>query len=145
MPPTLESQLKKVARAFLQSANKMSAELALAVVDAVAEHTPVDTGRARSNWQVGVGSPENAPLEPYHPGDGLGRGEVANLAAVMSTARDKLSGYRGGEIYVTNNTKDPKTGENYIHDLDKGSSRQSPGDFQGVAEAAASAFWLRNR
>jgi hypothetical protein len=115
---------------------KETVDLALAIIDAVAEATPVDTGRARSNWKAKEGGPDSVEIEPHHPGNHLGRGETANLAGTMEAARASLRDYRQGDIYITNNV-------DYIKDLDKGSSRQSAGDFQGVAEAAASAALKR--
>ncbi len=139
---SVASKLRQFAKEQEARVNKNTRDLAIAIVDAVAEATPVDTGRARSNWQANAGSPENTSLDPYAPGEKLGRGETENLAGVMEAARRNLANYKGNQepIYITNNTKDPKTGENYIHDLDTGSSRQSAGDFLGVAEAAASGY-----
>jgi hypothetical protein len=129
MPPgSGNKSVREFAKQAMGAFHEHTKQLAIAIVDAVAEHTPVDTGRARSNWQVGIGKGKDNEIEPYAPGQHLGRGESANLSAVMSAARSELAAYKGGDIVITNNV-------DYMEKLDKGSSTQSPGDFIGVAMA----------
>lgn len=78
-------------------------KVALDAYSRVTRKTPVDTGRARANWNVGTGRPdlsttkvgESSPPPSLKKGDG----EAA--------------------IYITNNL-------DYISDLEDGSSKQSP-------------------
>ncbi len=131
MPPGSGNRsVREFAKQAMGAFNEHTKQLAIAIVDAVAEHTPVDTGRARSNWQVGIGKGKNNEIEPHAPGHKLGRGETANLAATMNAARAALEPYKGGDIVITNNV-------HYMEKLDKGSpyTQQSPGDFIGVAMA----------
>lgn len=75
--------------------------------------TPVDTGRARSNWRVGVGASTTAEIEPYSPGKKLGIGERSNANAAIAAGLARINSVRGvsGQggglqtaIYITNNT-----------------------------------------
>lgn len=135
MPPSQRSDVLVKLKAFRKDVEKKvnaaTRNIAIAIVDAVAEHTPVDTGEARSNWLVGIGSPRGEVVSPHAPGHHQGIEETENLTRTMSAAREALSGYAGGEINITNNV-------GHIRKLDEGGSQQSPGDFVGVAIAAVS-------
>lgn len=94
--------------------------LGLAIHANLTETTPVDTGWARSNWQMSAGSPIESTL-------GLpGTSGVPPLVV----------GYqlRQGPIYITNNVP-------YIQRLNEGYSQQAPAGFvqaaieRGVGEA----------
>jgi len=137
----LANLLRQFAVKVEEKANDLAKGMAVAITDAVAEATPVDTGRARANWQVSVGSSKNDDIEPYFPGEHLGRGETQNLGATMEAARDAVAAYLGGPIFITNNVKDPKTKSSYIWALDQGSPQNPAGDFHGVADSAANAYW----
>lgn len=109
--------------------------VALAVDQAIVLATPVDTGRARSNWLVTVGSPSGRTREPYAPGERLGRGEQANAAGALDQARKAVATHSNlRDIWVVNNV-------DYIGKLNAGSSRQAPPNFvrlgisAGIAEA----------
>lgn len=96
---------------------------ALAVDQAVVLSTPVDTGRARSNWRVSLGSRPRGVINPYSPGSGLGRGEQQNAQAAMAQAAAAVAQRRDGQdIYISNNVP-------YIGKLNDGSSRQAPAGF----------------
>lgn len=104
-------------------------EAALAIDQTVVLATPVDTGRARSNWVVSTGGPVSGTREAYAPGTGLGRGEGANAAGALSQGRKAIaSRSRGSDIYIQNNLP-------YIGRLNEGSSAQAPANF--VAKAVA--------
>lgn len=96
---------------------------ALAIDQAVVTSTPVDTGRARSNWQVRLGAPVTEQRDPYTPGTGGATG-AANAQAAIAQARAALVAYRGGgqEIYISNPLP-------YIGRLNEGSSAQAPANF----------------
>lgn len=96
-------------------------------------NTPVDTGKARSNWRVGIGAPTSAEIDPYVPGRKLGIGERANAAATIAAGNrriDTSSPGRGNRlglaIYISNNVR-------YIDKLNSGSSLQHPGGFIDMA------------
>lgn len=93
--------------------------------------TPVDTGRARANWQVSTGSPilttiaETSSAEHGNPPTA---GEMA--AAVRSLAGAKV----GTVIFITNNLP-------YIVPLNEGHSNQSPpGWVEQAVDNALAAF-----
>lgn len=99
--------------------------------------TPADSGKARSNWRVGIGAPATAVIEPYSPGKKLGIGEKANANAAISAGIARINGVSGQvgrgrgletAIYITNNT-------DYIGNLSNGKglndgySPQAPAGF----------------
>lgn len=103
--------------------------------------TPVDTGRARSNWRVGIGAPTRAEIEPYSPGKKLGINERANASATIAAGLARIDSVRGVSgrggglktaIYINNNTP-------YIGNLPNGKglndgySKQAPPGFIELA------------
>lgn len=96
---------------------------AKAVVREVVTGTPVDTGKARSNWQASLGDEDDAVLAPHHPGNHLGIGERANAQSAIAAADAVIDGRKPGEtVYVQNNV-------DYIGLLNDGSSKQAPASF----------------
>ncbi len=84
--------------------------LAMGVLRRVVLKTPVDTGRARGNWQVTVSSPAEGEVDVT---DKRGRDTIANGKAGMADAR------YSGIIWLTNNLA-------YILSLEGGWSQQAP-------------------
>lgn len=110
--------------------NRIVVNVALVVDQVVVLSTPVDTGRARSNWQVSLRAPINDQIEPYAPGLKLGRGETGNAQAALSQAQAAVRGRRPGrDIFITNNVE-------YIGDLNRGTSAQAPAMFVQIAIVA---------
>ena len=96
--------------------------------------TPVDTGRARSNWVVSIGVPRtDAPKSAKGPRGGQGRRGVKTDATneALEDGRATILGYKLGKggIFISNNVP-------YIGRLDAGSSAQAP---QGMTSAAIKA------
>lgn len=124
--------------------NRTVRKVAEAVVSTVTLATPVDTGRARSNWFASLGSPRDDVLQDaYVPGgvgplrtsvprsQGVNTGAV-NAAIAIGLARSVISArQRGTDIWLVNNL-------DYIGDLNRGSSAQAPAMFvqQAANEAA---------
>jgi len=108
-------------------------KVALAIDQAVVIATPVDTGRARSNWLVTVGSQSETDIPPYVPGS---QGSTAgpNVQKALDQAKAAVAAYKGaGAIFITNNLP-------YIQRLDEGWSKQAPAGYVSrAAEAAAKA------
>jgi hypothetical protein len=102
-------------------------ETVLVIDQALVTATPVDTGRARSNWVVGIG-PSTEAIDAYAPGT-KGSSGGANTAAALQQAKDFLDGTDASTIYISNNLK-------YIQYLNEGSSAQAP---SGFIEAAVQA------
>ena len=106
-----------------ENVSRLVRRVALAVDTAVVLATPVDTGRARANWQVGIGSAQAGTLSA--PGDA---GQAVSQA--LAQAQGIISSYAGqGTIHITNNL-------HYIKDLNEGSSRQAPAGFVEAAIVA---------
>ena len=96
--------------------NKAVQKVALAIDQAVVLATPVDTGRARSNWQVSLIVPILSTREPYAPGRSLGLSESANARAAIGQAKAIIPARKPEqEIHITNNL-------HYISDLNRGDS-----------------------
>lgn len=107
-------------------------KVALAIDQTVVMATPVDTGRARSNWLVNVGSARTDVIDAYFPG-GSGSTAPENINAALEQAKNAVAGYTSGStIYISNNLP-------YIGRLNEGWSRQAPAGYVLQAVQAASA------
>jgi hypothetical protein len=105
---------------------------ALAADQAVVLATPVDKGRARSNWLVELDAPARTTIEPYVPGEN-GNTSGPNTAAALAQGQATIAGYNGDRnsgIAISNNLP-------YIGRLNAGSSRQAPAGFVEKAVQAA--------
>jgi len=93
----------------------------IAGLTAVVYATPVDEGRARSNWNVSQNEPDLSIKEPYSPGKDLGIGEQRNASKTIQIGTEKAQLYKTGQIgnFITNNLE-------YIVYLENGSSQQAP-------------------
>lgn len=98
-----------------ENAGKLLRKVALAVDSAVVLATPVDTGRARSNWQVEIGQPASGTIEPL-AGAGSAGAAIEAAKAVIETA------VPGNTVHITNNL-------DYIGRLNDGWSAQAPAGF----------------
>lgn len=97
--------------------------LALEIHATVVPRTPVDTGWARANWTISVGTfPEN-PFGERIRGEGV-RQAVADSNLV--TSRILAYNLTLGDVYILNNVP-------YIGDLNEGTSRQAPAMFVEMA------------
>ena len=112
-------RIQRIAQDVEAASVEAMRKVALAVDAAVVLGTPVDTGRARSNWRVSIGTPVDGEIPPYKPGSHLGLGETANAAKAME------QGYR--TIYLHNDTSDIWISNNvpYINMLEHGHSPQN--------------------
>lgn len=107
---------KQVRSAVVQSLKELGAR------------TPVDTGYARGNWQVGVGFPAT------------GETGLRSVTSMLASGAGKLATYRNLRVpvFITNNVV-------YISKLDAGSSTQAPANFVNAALAAGVAKARGNR
>lgn len=80
-------------------------KVALVIDQAVVLGTPVDTGRARSNWIVTIGTPSSSTIAPYAPGSRLGIGEGANAGSALAHAHQVVATKQISDtrIFITNN------------------------------------------
>lgn len=117
-------RMRKRAKGVEDNADKLVRTVALAVDATVVMATPVDEGRARSNWQVALDGPATGTIEPYSPGrEGSTGGE--NSRAAIEQGKQAIAGYKGGSssaIHITNNLP-------YIKRLNDGWSAQAPAGF----------------
>lgn len=108
---------------------------ARAMLRAVVVATPADTGRARSNWKVGVGTvpPEAYRRTAYFPGVKLGLKERRNADRATDVGNAKIATSKAANpIFIVNNAP-------YIGKLNSGSSKQAPAGFIEKALSAGGA------
>jgi hypothetical protein len=104
------------------NAHKVVKRTALAVDQTVVIATPVDTGRARANWQVQVGAAPSRVIDAYVPGTGASTG-AQNAQAAIEQGKIAISAAAPGlAIHITNNLP-------YIGKLNEGHSAQAPAGF----------------
>ena len=116
------NRIRRIGRRVERNGPAIARQVAILVDQAVVTSTPVDTGRARSNWQAHLGAPVSGTVDALFPGRGGSTGEQ-NTAASLAAARAVISGFRGeSSIHITNNLE-------YIEDLNRGSSAQAPAQF----------------
>lgn len=124
--------LNRVANIVERNTDKTIREVAVAVDGAVVIATPVDTGRARANWQTSVGVPITSTRAPYSDGaDGSTAG--TNARSAIDQCKAAVVGYKAGQtVYITNNLP-------YITPLNEGTSAQAPEGFveKSVLKATA--------
>lgn len=119
--------------------NKIVRQVGLAVDQALVLATPVDTGRARSNWIVSLNRPVNTPINPYAPiaqgTDPSKSSERANAQAALQQGQNVIARRQSEQtIYITNNV-------DYINNLNEGSSAQAPAMFvQQAVQAGVDAI-----
>ena len=94
-------------------------QAAVAVNQTVTLATPVDTGRARANWQVGIGAPV---LEATEDTDKNGNATINRNNGKIALRQKRQT------VYISNNVP-------YIGRLNAGSSAQAPAGF--VEEAVS--------
>lgn len=118
--------MRVVAQGVADGADAIVRKCALAVDGAVVLGTPVDTGRARSNWQVNLDAPAAGTRDAYVPGkEGSTKGP--NAQAAIDQGSSVISRYKGGQvIHITNNLA-------YIGRLNEGWSAQAPAGFVEAA------------
>ena len=105
---SFSSDLAKFAKKTNSSLDQTGRAIALELFRSVILDTPVDTGRARGNWQTSLWNPKE--------------GEVDRdlSAALQETARETSVFGMGKLIYLANNLP-------YIYRLEFGWSQQQPG------------------
>ncbi len=115
--------------------NRVVRLAALAINQTVVMATPVDTGRARSNWLVSLGRPREDVIEPYSPlrqGQDAGKlGEGANARGALAQGQEQIAARVPEQvIFISNNV-------GYIGALNRGTSVQAPAMFVEAAIDAA--------
>ena len=120
-------RIRQRGRQVETGANAVKRRVALIADRELVMETPVDTGRARSNWVVSLQAPVLAPREPYAPGSRLGKGERSNAEAAIAQGLVVISAARSEHsIFISNNV-------HYIGRLNEGWSAQAPAGFVEAA------------
>jgi hypothetical protein len=115
----LESVAIKLPQQISNERAKKAAEIILADLVAV---TPVDTTKAVSNWQIGLGAPATAILPPYAPGKGGATASISRAAA-LSVGKKLLEAKQPEQpVFISNPLP-------YIRRLNDGYSKQAPAGF----------------
>jgi len=131
------SRIRRRARDLPERVDRVVRETALICDRDLVLGTPVDTGRARSNWQVSVGVGETEAIPAYAEGDAGSTG-AANAQAALAQGQAAIGSRQPGQsIFITNNLP-------YIGRLNDGYSAQAPAGFVQVAVQNAVEF-VRNR
>ena len=95
--------------------NKLARATTINVLKGVVLATPVDTGRARGNWQVSI----SKPIESQNSVNDLSGGSTISKGVAKTLAQKKV---KYPIFWVVNNLP-------YIEELNKGSSKQAPVKF----------------
>ncbi len=102
LPRVMRARSNQVVR----SAGRITRKAATVIDREVVQSTPVDTGKARSNWLASLNIPLNAVIPPYSPGRHLGVAETANAGAAIAQAAVPIASFnptRDRAIFLTNN------------------------------------------
>lgn len=118
---TLANDLARFIEKTGKNADTVVRGVVLEMGNSLIQMTPVDTGRARANWQHNTGRPHQGVTEST---DQSGQATSAQLAADVQQVR------AGGIEFVTNNLP-------YIRELENGSSKQAP---NGMVRITATRF-----
>ena len=117
---SFEDQLKKFQVKTTRKLDLLGRKVALELFKRVIYKTPVDTGRARANWQVTIGAIADGTLEVDDKSGG----------ATMSKATAASAGFKAGDIiYLTNNLP-------YIRRLEEGGYPDGPKTVGGFSRKA---------
>lgn len=136
--PEFQARMNLQARSLASGVDRLIRRVALAADEAAVTATPVDTGRARANWIVSIGSPSAEIVNSVAFGErGSGAREAANTQAALDQAGDILFLRRPGQsVVIANNVE-------YIMYLNDGTSTQAPHGMLPAALKAAEAVIRR--
>lgn len=106
---SFESDMRRAAQRIEDAHNKITRAATLDFFSGTIKDTPVDTGRARGNWQTSTGVPVDGTIE---------RDDQSGAAATAEVVAKTPAG-AGQETFMTNNLP-------YIERLENGYSHQAP-------------------
>lgn len=137
-PKQFAARLRAIAKGIPEKIEEGFRKVALIIDQKVVLATPVDTGRARSNWIVSLNKPVTQTIEARVPGtDGSSGG--ANAQAAIQQGRAAVAGFKRGQtIWIVNSLP-------YIGELNRGTSAQAPANFVEIAVRAGIAEARRIR
>lgn len=124
-PDVFRRRIKALGGRIFENSGKAVRATALALDQLLVLSTPVDTGRARSNWLVGINRPSRGTVKA---GDKSGQSAIGGATGAIGEAKP------GDEIWISNNLP-------YIDRLNRGHSPQArPGFVERAIKVAASAI-----
>jgi hypothetical protein len=106
---SFSDDIRRFTTKTVEAHDKITRTATLELFSGVIKATPVDTGRARGNWQTAVGSPAQAETDRVDKSGGEAIAEVES----------KTPQGAGQVTYLSNNLP-------YIDELENGSSKQAP-------------------
>lgn len=102
--------------------NNLSIEATDIILNDLLSTTPVDSGKAISNWQIGLDAPPTERLDAYYPGK-YGSTALICREAALEAAQAVLKAKKPGQtVYISNLLP-------YIRRLNDGWSEQEPAGF----------------
>lgn len=114
------------------NANQIVKDVAAKCVAELIDRTPIDKGRAVSNWRVGLNYEPRGEIDAHLPGH-LGSTSGVNRSTTKSIALSHISARVTGQtIYIVNNVR-------YMVYLNQGWSDQAPAGFVDHAVHTANA------
>lgn len=131
----LDADLKRARLKLDAGFQRIQRGAATVALRTLVDTTRVDTGKAVSNWRVGVGKPTTAEIEPYSKGS---RGSTAGAcrAAAIEAGNQRINtSPLGKEIYIANNVR-------YISYLNDGSPHTGAGDHMAEQAVAQGRAWV---
>jgi hypothetical protein len=128
------SEFEKIMNSYAvripKNVNKVIQKVALVIDTSLVINTPIDTGKAKSNWVASLNSPAKSVRDSYVPGKKRST-ESAVIQAALEQAHSIVTGYdstKGDTIYLSNSA-------DHIVPLNTGTSKQHPGMFIEIAIA----------
>lgn len=116
-------RMREIAVGVDENTTRVMRKTVITVVAAVTLRTPVDTGRARSNWQTRIGNAPTGPVGAFAVGKQGSTGAAATAQAVAAAQAEMARlGVDDTEVYIANNLP-------YIKRLNEGWSDQAPAGF----------------
>lgn len=103
-------EIAKFGDATAKRVQQVRRGVTLKLFNSVILDTPVDTGRARANWQVSEAEPKQETVDRV---DKSGRGPMAEVEAVTNKSDGDVS------LFLSNNLP-------YIEGLENGTSKKAP-------------------
>jgi len=124
--PEFKRQMQFIAEQVDLTQLRVMRSVSTGVFRGVVNKTPVDTGRARGSWRIGIGAPDLSMLPPMPRLTGADRtrkalsGNRAMATAEALKQLDKLRSLSKGDlVFITNSVP-------YVRYLEEGHSRQAP-------------------
>lgn len=114
----LAKTLENKVMAIENKASELAIETAEIVITDLLESTPVDTANALSNWHISLNTPSSQSISPYSIFNRTASSKIA-----LQKALEVLKNKKPGELIIIQNNED------YIGDLNDGSSSQAPAGF----------------